>query len=345
MPRIIIDSDIPFVKGVLEPFAEVRYLKGTSIDRAAVRDADALIIRTRTKCTREMLEGSAVKLICTATIGTDHIDAGYCSSAEILVSNAAGCNARAVLQWVAASLVRLSSLQGWDPPKKHIGIVGCGHVGALVARYAYMWGFRVDCCDPPLQGRGLKDPMGNDFVTYENIARNSDIISFHVPLTRTGGFPTYHMAAGNFFEAVNKGAVVINSSRGEVIDTEIFRQAVVGGRCGAVIDTWEDEPYVDPVLLDRSLLATPHIAGYSVQGKANASASAVRSVSRFFGFPLDGWYPAGQPETVPCDISWAELRNIISSYFDIAEESQRLKTEPQAFEDIRNSYAYRREFF
>ena len=151
--KIIADSAIPFLRGVLEPFAEVEYLPGTAISAAAVHDADALVIRTRTRCDEKLLAGSHIKLIATATIGFDHIDTAWCAAHGIEVTTAAGCNARGVLQWVGAALVHLSRTQGWQPAERTLGIVGVGHVGSLVKAYAEGWGFRVVCCDPPREER------------------------------------------------------------------------------------------------------------------------------------------------------------------------------------------------
>lgn len=345
MLNIVIDSDIPFLEGVLEPYASISYVKGTQIDSSAVRNADALVVRTRTKCGRELLEGSKVKLICTATIGYDHIDNVYCSAAGIKVANAAGCNARAVLQWVAAALNHIAEKQGWKPGEKSIGVVGCGNVGSLVAYYAGIWGFDVKCCDPFLEKEGRLDPVGRSFVGYESIIKSSDIITFHVPFTREGEYPTYHMADDRFFENIKGGTVILNSSRGEVVDTVSFRQAAAGGKCFAAVDTWENEPDIDPVLLEKALAATPHIAGYSIQGKANASAIAVRNIAEYFGLPLSGWYPEGVLRSNPEDITWSELRRTIPGYFDIVSQTDRLRSCPADFEDIRNSYDYRQEYF
>lgn len=345
MFKIIIDSDIPFVRGILEPFAEVSYIKGAEIDKGIVRDADAVIIRTRTKCTREMLEGSAVKIICTATIGYDHIDTEYCKEAGIIVRNAAGCNARGVLQWVAAALCYLAEVYAWKPKGKKIGVIGCGNVGALVAYYAKLWGFDVLCCDPPLRKRGEKDPNSKEFVDYDTIIKECDIISFHVPLVTDGECPTYHMADEAFFRSIKNGVAVLNSSRGEVVDNGAFRNAVADGKCLAAIDTWESEPDIDRALLEKAEIATPHVAGYSLQGKANASAMAVRAVADFFELPLREWYPQGMMSAKPVNISWQELNRTIGEYYNIIAETNMLKRNPLDFEEMRNSYEYRREYF
>ena len=209
--KIIADSAIPFLRGVLEPFAEVEYLPGTAISAADVRNADALVIRTRTRCDEKLLADSRVKLIATATIGFDHIDTAWCAAHGIEVTTAAGCNARGVLQWVGAALVHLSRTQGWQPAERTLGIVGVGHVGSLVKAYAEGWGFRVVCCDPPREER---ERCG--FRTLEEVAREADILTFHTPLDAS----TRHMADSRLFGLMKPGAILINSSRGEVVDGE-----------------------------------------------------------------------------------------------------------------------------
>ena len=230
--KIVADNAIPFLKGVLEPYARVEYLPGKTIATADVRDADALIVRTRTRCDAALLEGSSVKLIATATIGFDHIDTEYCRRHGIEVATAAGCNARGVLQYVAAALVRLSRVQAWEPADKTLGIVGVGHVGSLVEAYARTWGFRVVACDPPREER-----EHGGFLPLEEVACQADILTFHTPLDDT----TRHMAGAKLFERMKPGSILINTSRGEVVDGQALRESGLQ----YVLDVWEHEPDLD----------------------------------------------------------------------------------------------------
>lgn len=330
--KIIADQAIPFLKGVFEPFAEVRYLPGREITPADVRDADALVTRTRTRCDERLLAGSRVRMIATATIGFDHIDLAWCAAHGIEVATSAGCNARGVLQWISAVLVHLARTEGWNPAERTLGIVGVGHVGSLVKSYAEAWGFRVLCCDPPRQER-----EGCGFLPLEEVAREADILTFHTPLDAT----TRHMASERLFAGMKPAAVVVNSSRGEVVDG----QALLHSGLRWVLDVWEHEPDLDAELLDRALLATPHIAGYSLQGKANATALAVAAVSRHFGLPLKGWYPPEVTPVTPRPITWEELCRTIDAHYDIEAESRRLKQHAGEFESLRDHYAYRPEYF
>lgn len=332
MLKIVADSAIPFLEEVLSPWAEVVRLPGRAITADEVREADALIVRTRTRCDAGLLAGSRVKIVATATIGFDHIDLGWCFGHGVEVATAAGCNARGVLQWVAGVLVRLSEVQGWQPGERTLGIVGVGHVGSLVKHYAESWGFRVLCCDPPREER---ERLG--FLPVEELARRCDLITFHTPLDAS----TRHLCGGGLLALLPSGAAVLNSSRGEVVDGA----ALLRSGHPYALDVWEHEPRLDAALLAGAEAATPHIAGYSLQGKANATAMAVAAVARRFGLPLEGWYPDGVERVAPREIGWDELRHTIRTYFDVEGETARLKRRAEDFERIRDGYAYRKEYF
>jgi erythronate-4-phosphate dehydrogenase len=329
--RIIVDSAIPFIEGVLEPFAEVVYVAGDSFTAELVADADALIVRTRTRCNRELLAGSKVKFIATATIGFDHIDCAYCAENGIAVATAAGCNARGVLQWVAATLVKLAKRDNFQPSERTLGVVGVGNVGSLVKHYAESWGFKVLCSDPPRQQR-----EGLDFITLEELIPQVDILTLHTPLDST----TRGMISAESIACLRSGAVVINASRGEVAKTE----ALLRDDLTVAIDVWEHEPKIYGRLLEKAVVATPHIAGYSVQGKANATALAVRAVAAFFNLPLEDWYPEGVACSNPQEIDWQTLVATIDDYCDLDAESAPLKAGGD-FEALRNNYKLRNEYF
>ena len=330
--KIVADQAIPFLQGVLEPWAEVVYAAGESITPALVRDADALIVRTRTRCDARLLAGSRVQFIATATIGCDHLDTAWCDAHGIAWATAIGCNARGVLQWVAAALAWLARREGWQPAQKTLGVVGVGHVGSLVAEYAAAWGFRVLCCDPPREAR---EHLG--FLPLDEVARQADLLTLHTPLDAT----TRHLIDARLLGLLPPGTTLLNAARGEVVDTAAL---LASGRA-CLLDVWEHEPMPDRTLLRRALLATPHIAGYSRQGKANATALAVAALARHFGLPLAGWYPAGVAPSRPAPIGWEELLRTIDGAFAIEAESERLKAAPEAFESLRNRYRYREEYF
>lgn len=341
--KIVADSAIPFLRGVLEPYCTVEYMEGAAINSRDARDADALLIRTRTKCDEELLVGSSVKLIATATIGYDHIDTDYCRRKGIEVATAAGSNARGVLQYVMAALSSLSKTDGWKPKDKTLGIIGVGNIGSIVRRTCTSLGFRVLCCDPP---KMEADPLLG-YLTLENMLPQCDIVTIHVPLTHNGKHATEGLAGERFFAMLKPGAVFINSSRGEVTDQQALKENLRTGHVShAVIDTWRTEPDIDMELLEAAAFATPHIAGYSLQGKAMGTAMIVRAAARSLGFPLENWYPSKvTPSKEDLSLTWPELTERMPRYFDIGAETAALKSAPESFEQMRNGYDFRTEFF
>lgn len=330
--RVVIDNAIPYIKGIIEPYCEVIYLPANEITADIAHNADALIIRTRTKCDERLLNGSSVKFIATATIGTDHIDLDYCTEHTIEVCSAPGCNARGVLQWIAAALHHIATTDSRPPQSYTLGVVGVGNVGSLVSKYARHWGFNVMECDPPRQAR-----EGGEYYNIEEIATKCDIITLHTPLNNT----TYHLVNSKLISTMQPDAIIINASRGKVVDNS----AVATSKHRYYFDVWEGEPNIEQQVLQGAELATPHIAGYSVQGKANATAMVVNAFARHFDLPLKDWYPEGIKRTTPRPISWNELCATISEHYDIKKESLSLKNSPQDFESLRNSYNYREEYF
>lgn len=330
--KVVIDKAIPYINGILEPYAEVVYLDGGAFTRRDTADADMLIIRTRTRCDEALLGGSAVKMIATATIGFDHIDTRYCASHGIEVVTAEGCNAAGVLQWVAGVLALTAHECGMRPADTTLGIVGVGHVGSLVERYARSWGFRVLRCDPPRAAR-----EGGDFVAAEKLFAESDIITLHTPLDGS----TRHMIDDRTIRLMRSDATIVNASRGEVAST----RALLDAPQRLCLDVWEHEPDIDRRLLAKAAVATPHIAGYSAQGKANATAAVVAAAARRFGLPVAGWYPPQVRPAVRRAISWEEMCATVCGYCDLAAQSAELKSRPEAFEALRNGYTYREEYF
>ena len=336
--KIVADNKIPFLKGVFEPFAEVVYLPGKSIDNAALRDADALITRTRTKCCRALLENTSVKHIATATIGFDHINVPEVEASGISWNNAPGCNANSVGQYVSCALQTLDS----GTAGKTIGVIGVGHVGSIVAPYAGVLGMRVLLNDPPRQEKGEEG-----FVSLEELLEQSDIVTLHVPLEYGGKYPTFHMADEKFFAAMKEGSVFFNASRGEAVDTQALKAAMKQGRIRqTVIDVWENEPEIDRELLDMVHIGTMHIAGYSTDGKANGTTASVRAVARALNIrELFSWRPALLPDPPEQqEIPFTSLKEVLLHTYDPRNDSGRLRNAPESFEELRGSYPIRREF-
>ena len=350
---IVADSKIPYLKGVLEPCADVRHLDPREITPETVRDADALIIRTRTKCDAALLEHSRVSVIATATIGIDHIDLDWCGKRGIVCRNAAGCNAASVAQYMTSALLRVSLRHNVDLRGKSLGVVGCGHVGSKVAAAAYALGMNVLVNDPPRARR--EGPSG--FVTLETIQNEADFVTFHVPLTQAGPDRTEHLADEAFFRRLRKKPFFFNTSRGDVVDEPALKKAIIEGQIsGAVLDVWHNEPEIDRELLSLVDFATPHIAGYSADGKANGTAMAVEVVAQGLHIlepdviqqvraDILAKVPAPANPVVTLDAASANpVADAVLASYDVAADDAALRAAPENFEALRGSYRVRREF-
>lgn len=347
--KIIIDDKIPYIEGALEPFAEVVYLPGSKTTAVVVRDADAIITRTRTICNEALLAGSSVKIIASATIGFDHIDTAYCEKAGIQWTNAPGCNAKSVEQYIASAIMVMAGKNGWSLSGKTIGIVGVGNVGSKVANLANILGMRVLLNDPPrARAEGERG-----FVSLAKILEESDIVTLHVPLNMDGADATHYMADDNFFELMQRKPLFINSCRGEVVNGSSLKKAIQEGYVsGVVIDCWENEPDPDPELLGLVDLATPHIAGYSRDGKAKGTEMSVQAVSSFLGLGAKKWKANGVEKPLNPEIlidgtnksNQQIISEAILATYDIREDDNRLRNSPGTFEKQRGDYPVRREF-
>lgn len=341
--KIVADRHIPFLEGVFEPYAEVVYIDGRAITHDDIVDADALVIRTRTRCNAALLDGTRVRMIATATIGTDHIDLDYCRKKGIEVHNAEGCNAGGVMQYVFSAIYGVAARKSIKIDNMTIGIVGVGHVGSKVEAMARYLGLDVLLCDPP---RAEKEGP-EAFCSLDYLLANSHVVTMHVPLDET----TRKMADEEFFRMMQPGAIFINASRGEVVDDDALVQAIP--KLGAVvIDTWNNEPDVNADLIEMVDIATPHIAGYSYQGKQNGTASAVQSVARRFGIePLYDFYPEEDlPDHNPIlldlkDKTQGERAAVFQYNYPIFTDDFRFRMEPHKFEKLRSEYQYRREIY
>jgi erythronate-4-phosphate dehydrogenase len=347
--KIVADDKIPFLRGALEPFAEIIYIPGKQISKKDLTDADALLIRTRTKCTESLLEGTKIRFIGTATIGFDHIDTQYCESQKIIWTNAPGCNSSSVQQYIAAALLKIASADNCNLEGKTLGIIGVGNVGSKVEKLARAIGMNVLLNDPPRERLEGSD----NFESFETVLSESDIISVHVPLNLPGEDSTYHLFNEDSFGKIKRGAWFINSSRGEVADTKSLKKSIEKGILkGTIIDVWENEPEIDRDLMQMSIIATPHIAGYSTDGKANGTAMVVNSLGKYFRLPFKNWYPRNVPSpavphiSIECRGKSEEeiLREAVNHSYNIEEDNSKLRNSPADFEKLRGDYPLRREF-
>lgn len=328
--KIIVDKDIPYIKDRILR-GEVTYLPAAEITPESVRDADALIVRTRTHCDENLLGNSDVKFVATATIGTDHIDLPWCESKGIKVTNAPGCNAPGVAQYVLTSLFQL----GFDPEKDSLGIVGYGNVGQIVAKWAKQIGIKTLISDLPRREAGRKDV---EYLNLEEVLEKSDAVTLHVPLTDSGDYPTIGLIGEKELKLMKPGGVIVNSSRGGVVNEEALKKFLKSGVLKGVTDVWINEPNIDKELLQFSEVATPHIAGYASEGKMRATSMSLKNLNEAFGIPVD---LSGLECKEPKEMS-VSLRSLQESYNPLID-TENLKNNPDSFEKLRNNYHYRHE--
>lgn len=337
-PRIIVDCNIPYVEGRLDPFAEVRYLDSKEITHAACMQADALVIRTRTVCNAALLQDTPIRLIASATVGIDHIDTSYCDAQSIKYVNAPGCSAWAVVQWVVSALMFIEKRAHRSIFESTVGIIGAGAIGQRLADTLELFNVRCLRNDPPRAERGEKG-----LVDLMRIAREADIITIHTPLTATGKHPTTHLIGNRFLHSLGKRPIILNAARGGVVDEYELLEALEYKRIrGYILDTYETEQDIPAEVIENAMLCTPHIAGYSIEGKQNAAAQALRAVANFFDFPLaiaNGVEAQSKVKTIG-GYSLSDL----AQHYDIHADSKELRLQPQQIDAIRNCYSYRHDW-
>jgi erythronate-4-phosphate dehydrogenase len=344
---MVVEDQIPFLRGIPEKFASVSYLSIQDFNRENIRDADVLVVRTPNKCTRGLLSGTSVKYIASTTSGFDHIDVEYCREAGIRWVNCPGCNAVSVGQYVLASLIELSRKEDFFLKEKVLGIIGVGNVGRQVERICKAYGMRCLLYDPP---RVEKEGPGG-FSGLQQITEECDIISFHVPLIKEGDYSTYHFAGDFFFRSLKKRPYIINAARGSIIDTGAIINAKKKGMIrGMIIDCWENEPAISTGLLSQALIATPHIAGFSADGKANGSRMCLEAIALQYNIKIDvqKYFTGPEPPENPVidlnEFSGKRIENAILKTFSPLEEDKRLRECPDQFEYLRTHYNNPREF-
>jgi erythronate-4-phosphate dehydrogenase len=353
--KIVIDDKIPFIRGILEPFAEVVYLPGGQIRREHLMDAECLIVRTRTTCNRQLLEGTAVRFIATATIGFDHIDTEYCQAAGIKWTNSPGCNSGSVAQYITVALLIMADRYHFDLTDKTLGIIGVGHVGSKVKRIAEILGMKVLLNDPP-RARA-EGPEG--FVDLKTVLTQSDIITLHVPLIRDGEDKTWNLVDRNFLETLKPGAVLMNTSRGEVVDEEevVDLASLLSSRRKPGSPDWSSEEG-DPGFRRDDSAASQIFNHWSLvlDGKLNATRMVVEAVIREFYLTDDGRQMTDETPSVvslPSSVlstghgsrvTGHSLQDYLLETYDLPADDRRLRESPETFEEQRNNYPVRREF-
>jgi erythronate-4-phosphate dehydrogenase len=355
--HIVVNKHTPYVVQAFEKIGKITALGTREITKDAVRDADILIVRSETKVNRDLLEGSRVKFVGTVTIGTDHVDEGYLAKNGITFVSAPGSNSNSVSEYITAALLELAHSQGFSLHDKTIGIVGVGNVGSKVWRKTQALGMRVLLNDPPLERQGSSYPLHSLDELME-----ADIVTLHVPLIRTGPDATYHLFDENRIRKMKHGAILFNTSRGAVVETEAFKSTLLDKHlAAAVLDVWEGEPNINTSLLELVTLGSPHIAGYSLDGKVNALRMNYEAVCRFLSLPIDRdinslvpdpALPEIKIDMIKLSIEQA-LREIVKECYDIRLDDRLLRqliSLPETergkyFQKLRAEYRVRREFF
>ncbi|MEI6971743.1 MAG: 4-phosphoerythronate dehydrogenase [bacterium] len=358
--KIICSGNMPFAREAFSTIGETVVVPDRLICAGAVRDADVLAIRSTVKANEDLLDGSRVKFVGTATIGFDHIDTGYLAARGIQWCTAPGCNANSVSEYIVSALLCLARRYDFRLARRTIGIIGVGHVGGLVAAKARALGMQVLLNDPPrerAEGNSVEQ-----FTPLDKLLKKADVVSLHVPLTHDGVDSTFQMANRKFFRSVKKGALFINCARGPVAEMDVLLDAIDESVVAhAVIDTWDPEPAYPQELLERVDLATPHIAGHSFEGKVMGTLMVYREVCRFLGvapvWTPDSLMPAPVVPRIVADQSASQcdeelLWNIVSQVYNIEQDDGRLRALNSAdpakraehFEQLRRNYPVRREF-
>ncbi|WP_298189293.1 4-phosphoerythronate dehydrogenase PdxB [uncultured Pseudomonas sp.] len=352
--RIVADENIPLLDEFFAGFGEIQRLPGRGIDAAAVAEAELLLVRSVTRVDQALLQGSAVKFVGTCTIGTDHLDLDYFQQAGITWASAPGCNARGVVDYVLGSLLVLAEQQGADLASRTYGVIGAGQVGSRLVKVLRALGWRVLVCDPPRQAA-----EGGDFVSLQQVLDECDVISLHTPLERGGEHPTRHLFDQHRLSALKAGSWLINASRGAVVDNRALRELLLQrGDLQVVLDVWEGEPQVDVALAGLCRIATPHIGGYSLDGKLRGTAQIYQALCRHLkvapSVELAQLMPAAWLSTLTldgcADPAWA-LASICRAVYDPRRDDADFRRSLQgdapsrraAFDELRKHYPMRRE--
>jgi erythronate-4-phosphate dehydrogenase len=353
--QIIADENIPCVAKAFASLGEVTLLPGRSMTPAQVRDADILLVRSVTRVDARLLGETDVQFVGSATIGFDHVDRGYLARRGIGFTTAPGSNATSAAEYVVSALLALNAQQGFEPAGKTVGIIGCGNVGSRVRHKLAALGMNCLVNDPPLQAQGGH----NAFVDLEAVLQ-ADVITLHVPYTREGSYPTHHLADAAFLERLRPGAILINTARGAVVDNAAL-DALLEARpdLSVVLDVWEGEPDISMSLLEKVQLGTPHIAGYSLDGKLRGTEMIYRAACAHFGRPVQ-WQAADDlPAGLSLDLRelrdeplLAKLQAAVFACYDIRLDDASLRQQlalpaaerPARFDRLRKEYPVRREF-
>lgn len=348
--KILVDENMPYARELFSRLGEVKPVPGRPIPEDELADAQALMVRSVTKVNASLLSGTAVKFVGTATAGTDHVDQAWLGEAGIGFSAAPGCNAIAVVEYVFSALLMLAERDGFTLKDRTVGIVGVGNVGSRLQARLEAWGVRTLLCDPPRADRG----DAGDFRPLEALVREADILTFHTPLFKEGTYKTLHLVDDALISALKPGAILINACRGRVVDNAALLTRLEAGQdLSVVLDVWEPEPDLNVELLKRVDIGTPHIAGYTLEGKARGTTQVFEAFSAFIGHrqqvALDTLLPA--PEfgriTLHGPLDQPTLKRLAHLVYDVRRDDAPLRKVagiPGEFDKLRKNYLERREW-
>lgn len=348
--KILVDENMPYARELFSRLGEVKPVPGRPIPEDELADAQALMVRSVTKVNASLLSGTAVKFVGTATAGTDHVDQAWLGEAGIGFSAAPGCNAIAVVEYVFSALLMLAERDGFALKDRTVGIVGVGNVGSRLQARLEAWGVRTLLCDPPRADRG----DAGDFRPLEALVREADILTFHTPLFKEGPYKTLHLVDDTLISALKPGAILINACRGRVVDNAALLTRLEAGQdLSVVLDVWEPEPDLNVELLKRVDIGTPHIAGYTLEGKARGTTQVFEAFSAFIGHrqqvALDTLLPA--PEfgriTLHGPLDQPTLKRLAHLVYDVRRDDAPLRKVagiPGEFDKLRKNYLERREW-
>lgn len=324
--RILADENIAELHAHFDPLGDVRTFAARTLTPDAARDADVLLVRSTTRVDAGLLDGSAVRFVGSATGGYDHVDIDYLAARGIEFAYAPGCNADAVTDYFTAALLETAEASGWTLAEKTLAVVGVGHVGSRVAARGETLGLRVLRNDPPLAERGDDSRLR----TIDEVLAGADIVSLHVPLTDAGRWPTRDMVGAAWLSRLKPGAIIVNTSRGDVVNEAALLAALRGGRiAAAVLDVWQNEPANNRTLAEAAFIATPHIAGYSRRARLNGTIMVRDALCRWLNLPV----PAGQPSEPQVQVADSPQR--ATGPFSVRVDENRRNANIPALSDIR----------
>lgn len=348
--KILVDENMPYARELFSRLGEVTAVPGRPIPVSELADAAALMVRSVTKVNADLLDGKGVKFVGTATAGTDHVDEAWLERAGIAFSAAPGCNAIAVVEYVFSSLLMLAERDGFALTDRTVGIVGVGNVGSRLRARLEAFGVRTLLCDPPRAERGDEE----DFQPLERLVREADVLTFHTPLFKEGPYKTLHLADEALISSLKPGAILINACRGPVVNNAALLKCLKNGQdLSVVLDVWEPEPDLNIELLNLVDIGTPHIAGYTLEGKARGTTQVFEAFSEFIGqrqqVALDTLLPA--PEfgriTLHGPLDQATLKRLVHLVYDVRRDDAPLRKvagQPGEFDKLRKNYQERREW-